>query len=384
MVHKPDSLGLKLAPYLNQVGLDIKSAQLYQFTLPFKHKIELKHGPLQYREGLILVLTDRSGQAGLGEISPLPGFSQETLQSAIINTTKLIEGMVSSPQFVTDYLISGSQSWEKHKSPSVVHYGVEAALLSLLANKLDTSLGSLLFEQSCAEIPINGLISSPLSEWVPEAVSLVQDGYTSLKIKVGRISHELEALGIQSIRQSVGPEVHLRLDANRSWNLETALQFGHAIEHSDIEYIEEPLQNPADLPRFYDGCGVHFAFDETLHHIIDPSISFKSYTGLKAFVLKPTLIGCMGRFFALVNQARSQDILAVLSSSFESDVGLSILAQLAAGANCDTVAAGLDTRSAFAAGTSKQSATIQNGSMSVKQLTDRDLDLSHCELLHEK
>ncbi|MCF6238543.1 MAG: hypothetical protein L3J79_06990, partial [Candidatus Marinimicrobia bacterium] len=266
---------------------------------------------------------------------------------------------------------------------SVVHFGVETALLSLLANARNLSLGAMLYGHTSNKIPVNGLIRSSLSDWVPEADYLVGEGYSTLKIKVGRINAILEARGIQEIRQFVGPDIKLRLDANRSWDLDTAMEFGKAVVSADIEYIEEPLENPADLPRFYDGCGVNFAFDETLHRITDPTISFASYTGLKAFVLKPTLIGCTARFINLVNQAKDQNILPVISASYESDVGLAVLAQLAGSITGENLAVGLDTRSALTAGTTRVPASIQNGWMPVRTLSTQDLDLSACELLYE-
>ncbi len=365
------------------VSLDLESAYLYKFSLPFTSELKLKHTTFHQREGLILILTDTSGHAGLGEISPLPGFSRETIETATFKTTMLIDRLINSGEFTAQAYSAGSLNWAEYPTPSVVHFGIETALLSLLANTKRISLGAMLYGHSSNKIPINGLIRGSLSNWVPEAARLVRDGYRTLKIKVGRVNPELEAHGILEIRQTVGTDIKLRLDANRSWDLETAIEFGKAVNPAQIEYIEEPIKEPTDLPRFYDGCGIHFAFDETLHGIIDPTISFKSYTGLKAFVLKPTLIGCTARFLALVNQAKDQNIMPVLSSSFESDVGLSILAQLAASISGEKIAVGLDTGSAFAVGTIKKRLSTQQGWMPARTLTTQDLDLRHCELLYE-
>jgi len=379
----PNFAGIRLAPDFQNVALELKSARLYKFSLPFIYPIKLKTVTLQQREGLILILTDTAGHVGLGEISPLPGFSRETLETAVYKTTLLVDRMLNFGELTAHYQSRREVYWEKKTSPSVVHFGVETALLSLLANARRISLGAMLYGHSSNKIPINGLIRSSISEWVPEADYLVSEGYQTIKIKVGRITPSLEARGIQEIRQFVGPDINIRLDANRAWDLETALSFGQAVASAKIEYIEEPLQNPVDLPRFYDSCGVPFAFDETLHQIIDPTISFDAYTGLKALVLKPTLIGCTARFVSLVNQALSQNILPVISSSYESDVGLAALSQLAASISGETIAEGLDTRSVFQTGTCKAPGTVTRGWLPVRTLTTQDLDLSHCDLLYQ-
>ncbi|NQV16356.1 o-succinylbenzoate synthase [bacterium] len=379
----PNFIGIKLSPQFQNISLELKSARLYQFNLPFKKALDLKHASLNQREGLILILTDKTGHVGLGEISPLPGFSRETMGTAVYKTTMLVDRMLNFGEFTATQDTQNSLSWKERTAPSVVHFGVESALLGLLANANSISVGAMLYGHSSNKVPLNGLITGSLSEWVPAAENLINEGYKTLKIKVGRINPELESRGVKDIRQRVGPDIKIRLDANRSWNLESAIEFGKSVYDAGIDYIEEPTTDPAELPRFFDACGVHFAFDETLHGIINPTISFDSYTGLKALVMKPTLIGCTARFITMVNLAINQDILPIISSSYESDVGLAILSQFAASITGDKVAVGLDTRSYLAAGTTKTPSPVQDGWMPVRTLKTQDLDLSHCELLYQ-
>ena len=381
--YTPNFAGITLLPHFQDIPLKLKSARLYKYTLPFKDALVLKHTTLHHREGLILVLTDDSGHAGIGEISPLPGFSRETLETAILNTTMILDKMIGSAEFTAHCFSQRKGGWAESVAPSVAHYGVETTILSLLANINDATPGDLLFGKSSDRVPINGLIRGSLSDWVPEAERMIGSGYKTLKIKVGRINSTLEARGIRDIREVAGPEIKLRLDANRSWDLATAIEFGKTVESADIEYIEEPLLEPVDLPRFFDACGIPFAFDESLHQIMDPTISFESYTGLRALVLKPTLIACTARFIALVKQAKENGVQPVMSSSYESDVGLIHLAQLAGSISGEAIAVGLDTRSALTAGTTLSPARIEDGYMSTKALTTKDLDLSHCELLYQ-
>jgi len=381
--YPPNFAGITLQPQFQNVPLELKSARLYKYALPFKEPLVLKHTTLQQREGYILILTDTQGHAGIGEISPLPGFSRETLETALLNATMLLDKLIGQSESTTHCFSPKQGSWEDRGAPSVTYFGVETAMLSLLADAMNKTPGELIFGRSSDRVPINALIRGSLSDWVPQAEAAVQAGFKTLKIKVGRINSVLEARGILDIREMVGADIQLRLDANRSWDLSTALGFGKLVEPANIEYIEEPLQNPVELPRFFDGCNVPFAFDETLHQVMDPTISFDAYTGLRALVLKPTLIACNARLIDLVNQSREKGVLPVISASYESDVGLAYLAQLAASISGEEVAVGLDTRSALAAGTTKNPVTISDGWMTPRTLTTQDLDLSHCELLYQ-
>jgi len=361
---------------------EIVAAKLYRFKLALKQTLSLKQVKLTRREGLILMITDALGNTGLSEISPLPGFSPETLETAASGTTMLLDKMINSAAFTKRYLERGNvKNWLE--MPSIANFGLETALLSLLASTHHLPLGSFLFGQSSREISLNGLINQNLPEWPSETEKLLRSGYTTLKIKVGRINPELEALGIKRIREISGPDINLRLDANRAWDLETAIHFGKDLKDANIEYIEEPLQDPMELPLFFNACEIPFALDETLHHIRDHGISFSTYTGLRALVLKPTLIACMPRFLALVRQAKKEGVLAVLSSSYESGIGLSILAQLAGAISGSEIAVGLNTGAVYQEDLVEKSPVINNGKLKIDQLTMNDLKLDHCELIYE-
>lgn len=369
-----------LSPTLIESLNYVKSAKLYRFVLPIKQPLLLKSGTLDQREGLILILTDDEGNVGAGEISPLPGFSAEHLETVIIEASILVNKLGDPAQ---KSAIKQRFESPARYHPSVTYYGLETALTSLLAAKRKVQVGDILFGASHEKIPINGLINGSLSDWVPEAQRAIRSGFKTLKIKVGRINHELEARGILEIRDQVGPDVKLRLDANRSWDLKTALEFGRMVEPCQIEYIEEPLKQPIQLPRFFDECGLHFAFDESLYHEVDPRASFDSYTGLIALVMKPMLIASTSRLMVLVNQARGNGLFSVFSSSYESDVGLTYLANLASALGNEHVAMGLDTGSIFSGNTIMDPLTIRDGWMYPALTASTILDLQHCKLIME-
>ena len=143
-LNAPNFVGIRLSPQYQDVSLELKSARLYKFSLPFKHPLELKHTTLHQRDGLILILTDTSGHFGMGEISPLPGFSRETMETAVYKTTMLVDRMINFGELTAHIHSRRDTSWDKRTAPSVVHFGVETALLSLLANARRISLGAML------------------------------------------------------------------------------------------------------------------------------------------------------------------------------------------------------------------------------------------------
>ena len=67
------------------------------------------------------------------------------------------------------------------------------------------------------------------------------------------------------MRAAVGPAVELRCDANRAWDLAAAAAFGLAAAPARLQYVEEPVADPAaDLAAFHSATGLPTALDESV------------------------------------------------------------------------------------------------------------------------
>ncbi|MBE9129867.1 o-succinylbenzoate synthase, partial [Coleofasciculus sp. LEGE 07092] len=55
----------------------------HSYQRRFQQPLKTSHGIWEVREGIILCLTDETGQVGWGEIAPLPWFGSETLEQAL-------------------------------------------------------------------------------------------------------------------------------------------------------------------------------------------------------------------------------------------------------------------------------------------------------------
>ena len=66
--------------------------------------------------------------------------------------------------------------------------------------------------------------------------------------------------------------ISLRLDANRAWTLDEALEFASGIKGIKIEYCEESLKNPEQLDSFLEKSDLPIALDETLFNTENPEL----------------------------------------------------------------------------------------------------------------
>jgi L-alanine-DL-glutamate epimerase-like enolase superfamily enzyme len=74
-----------------------------------------------------------------------------------------------------------------------------------------------------------------------EAALYLEKGYSTLKVKVGGLTAEEDARRVGFIRETVGDEVALMLDANQGWDLRTAIRAAQLCEPYNIFWLEDPM-----------------------------------------------------------------------------------------------------------------------------------------------
>jgi len=88
-----------------------------------------------------------------------------------------------------------------------------------------------------------GKMSDVLSK---EAKKYATLGYKAMKMKVG-LGIEEDIENVQKVREAIGPDVKLMIDANHAYNLREAIALANAVEPFDIFWFEEPIS-----PEYYD------------------------------------------------------------------------------------------------------------------------------------
>ena len=180
-------------------------------------------------------------------------------------------------------------------------------LLAVLAHKKEPTLPSVRFGLFCALRPFSfAPLSVPLC-----ALHTPRPGCSTLKLKVGHLSIE-DAIAL--VKKYVG-KYHLRIDCNRAWTFSQACAFAKHFKPTDFEYLEEPVHPFSDLVRFSLQTQFPIAVDESLRD--SPYLEIPT---LKAAVVKPTLLGGVPKL----------PVPIVLSSAYESSIGILLIARLVA------------------------------------------------------
>lgn len=293
------------------------------------------------REGLWLCMSLDDGVVGWGEAAPLPGFSRESLAGA----RKALED-VSSRIPGAGFDEGDPLGWAgalAAEAPSSVRFAVESAAVHLASALRGLSAASVIASAagtgarpyvSCA-----ALLTGAPETWTTRVHEAAAAGYGVVKLKVGRADSGAELRALEALAGAVRDlPVRLRLDANRAYSFENALRLADAARALPLEFLEEPLTEPARLAEFAAATGLPVALDESLQQGDPGEVGFAA-----ALVLKPTLVGGIARCLDLARRAEAAGAAVMVSSAFESGIGLRHAAALACALPGRALAAGLDT-----------------------------------------
>jgi len=306
---------------------------LCSYRLRLRKPIAARGATANIRRGLLVIKKHPWGM-GFGEAAPIPGFhpiEYMQVQEELILALQQPEKIVDCSAITTCALEMAS--WQK---------------------------------KPINPIFINGLLTNSGN---------IDPQFSCYKIKVGRASIQEELSMLSHISSLVPPNTPIRLDANCAWNLSECLDFWHHLQQVPltIEYIEEPLRDPTHYPHI----PFPFALDERLSLYAD---RLHHLPQLKALILKPSLLGfssCIG----WIKKASQHKLKAIISSTFESSIGLHSYAQLAA--LQPQTYAGLGTASWFLDDLIQHKATPQTGLLFSGQQKDwiKDLQWQHLSVV---
>lgn len=175
------------------------------------------------------------------------------------------------------------------------------------------------------ETGVNATLEAATPEaLVADARAAVARGFRTLKVKAGGEATTGElASRVLALREAIGPGIRLRLDANGAWDRQTAVERLAAVAPLGIELVEQPVApgDPADLAFVRARAGVPVAADEALTSIAAAEALLLA-AAVDALVVKPSRVGGLAAARRIGELALSAGVPVVLSTLFETGVGL--------------------------------------------------------------
>ena len=190
-------------------------------------------------------------------------------------------------------------------------------------------------------------------------------GCRTAKVKVVEPGQDLaqEEARLEAVRDALGPDGRIRVDANGGWSVAEAVSAIKALDRAadGLEYVEQPCATVEDLARVRRRVDVPIAADESIRRAEDP-YRVRDLEAADVAVLK---VQPLGGVRACLRIAEDIGLPVVVSSALESSVGIAAGVALAAALPELPFACGLATVQLLTDDVAHQSLLPVNGELPV-------------------
>jgi o-succinylbenzoate synthase len=192
-------------------------------------------------ESIMLRITTQNGLIGYGETAPTEAITGDSKTSILASLEMFAQHLIGMDISNKAHLLGAiHDTIEKNFNAKSA---IEIALYDIWAQEAGMPLYRYLGgKQQCFKTGIT-ISLNPIDEMVTDALEAVEQGFESLKIKLGDDPHT-DILRVEAISSALGGDIPLKLDANQGWSPEETVSFLRALEHKRIaiELIEQPVR----------------------------------------------------------------------------------------------------------------------------------------------
>lgn len=221
-------------------GTTIESIEIYKLFIDLKEPFIISLGPQNDVQNIIVIIRTKDGCAGYGECSPYMSINGESVDTCFIVAqyfAKVLKGKnalnIAECMDILDKTIYGNTS---------IKSAFDMALHDIAAQHSGIPLYKFLGgeKNKVLETDYTVSIGDP-QKMKNDAIKIVQQGFPAVKVKLGE-GKEKDVQRIKAIREGIGMNYPLRIDANQGWKTaDKAIEVLQALGQYHIEYCEEPI-----------------------------------------------------------------------------------------------------------------------------------------------
>ncbi|ASN53286.1 mandelate racemase/muconate lactonizing enzyme family protein [Sinomonas sp. R1AF57] len=228
--------------------MKIERIEAIPYSIPYTHPLKFASGEVHDAEHVLLRIHTDDGLVGIADTPPRPYTYGETQASIVAVVRDLF-----SPQ------LTGLDPLDREKAQRImgrtVHNdtakgAVDIALWDLIGKSLGVPVHKLLGGYADGMRVSHMLGFRPAHELLEEAQRFrEQYGVTTFKLKTGRRPLGLDVEAVRVLREGLGDDVEIYLDANRGWTANEAMEVLRRTEGMGLTALEEPCDASEALSR---------------------------------------------------------------------------------------------------------------------------------------
>lgn len=307
----------------------IKQIEVYQATLAYNEPFKIAPEVMtEARNVFVKIITD-SSVFGWGESSPEERVTGETAETVIKRLAEIAPNLIGMDptriEQITEVMDSIVQVNPGAKAP------VDIALHDILGKTSNKPLYILMGGYRTEVLTDITLGIKPPKDMAQEAAVASKHGFQALKVKVGMAPAE-DVERIRMIREAVGSEMQIRIDANEGWTPEHAIEILNKISKYDVQFVEQPVSR-ADvrgLLKVKRCSPIPVMADESVHSPQDASFLIQK-EAVDLINIKLMKSGGILRGKKIADVAEAAGVPCMIGCMGESEIAISAGVHLAAG-----------------------------------------------------
>ena len=321
--------------------MKITDVKVYGVSIPLRKPFKTALRVVNVLETNIIEIGTDTGEIGFGEASPtavITGDTRGSIREAIEEYIfPAIKGM--DIEDIENIMLKINKSMIKNSSPKAA---VDMAIYDLFGKHYKMPLYKF-FGGAKKEFETDITISVNDPETMAKhAIEYTSEGYNTLKLKVG-IDSDLDIKRVKAIRDAIGPNVKIRLDANQGWSFDDAKNALVQLAEYDIEFCEQPMRtyNDGFLPELMKASPIKIMADESVYNHHDALRLIKS-NACDFINIKFAKSGGINEALKILAVAKLHNIPCMMGGMLESRFALTTFAHFAA-ANPQIIFYDMDT-----------------------------------------
>ena len=300
----------------------IAGARAWIIERPTSNRLTTSYGePLDIRPHVIVEIASASGAMGLGEASPLPEFTGETAPGILgVLHEGYLDALIGRNATEIAAIMADLERL-RPGNPSALA-AIDLALHDLAGKLLDVPTVTLIGGARRDSVRLARAVGiGPISEIVALSRQHVADGFRTIKMKVG-VDPRGDIERVRAVRDAVGPEVRIRIDANQGYDVATAIRVLRELHDSALDYIEQPIprRDLSGMAQIRRATGMRILADEALHSPED-ALALIRAEAADLFALKFIKTGGLLRAREIVDIGEAAGVDCVVISTFETQIG---------------------------------------------------------------
>jgi L-alanine-DL-glutamate epimerase-like enolase superfamily enzyme len=244
--------------------LQITHIDIYRFSIPME-PFTIATGTMHHAQNVFIRVHTDAGFYGVGECSAFPMIVGETQDTCLVMAREFAR--LWKGKDALDIPARLQQLHDFTAGNSTIKGAFDMALYDIAAKNAGLPLYQFLGgSKRPVETDITIGISTP-EAMAQKALDFKQSGATILKVKLGKdVKSDLER--IRQIRQAVGEDMKIRVDANQGWSYGDAIFALQAISAYQIDFCEQPMRTWYDdlLPGLKKLSPVKIMADESVYN----------------------------------------------------------------------------------------------------------------------